>query len=295
MTDKNFSRPGAVDLSNIAGATPEAEGSSYAMNVTEAEFEWVAGESVLYPVIMIFHSPRDTAGSGVVNVLTKLANEAAGKWLLAKVDVDKYPQIAQAMRIQAVPTVVALLGGQAMPLFQGTRDEKDIAALMKQVEQAAVASGITGRAKPAAGQQTDDEPQTDPRFKAADEALAKGDYEAALKEFDKLIEANPRDAEAKAGKAQTGLLARTADVDPECIEKADADPQDIGLAFVAADVELATGQAGKAFDRLLGLIKTNYGDDREKIRVRLLELFETLPPNNEDLKKARRELSLALF
>ncbi|MGK0540469.1 tetratricopeptide repeat protein [Propionimicrobium lymphophilum] len=295
MTDKNFSRPGAVDLSNIAGATPEAEGSSYAMNVTEAEFEWVAGESVRYPVIMIFHSPRDTAGSGVVNVLTKLANEAAGKWLLAKVDVDKYPQIAQAMRIQAVPTVVALLGGQAMPLFQGTRDEKDIAALMKQVEQAAVASGITGRAKPAAGQQTDDEPQTDPRFKAADEALAKGDYEAALKEFDKLIEANPRDAEAKAGKAQTGLLARTADVDPECIEKADADPQDIGLAFVAADVELATGQAGKAFDRLLGLIKTNYGDDREKIRVRLLELFETLPPNNEDLKKARRELSLALF
>lgn len=295
MTDKNFSRPGAVDLSNIAGATPEAEGSSYAMNVTEAELEWVAGESVRYPVIMIFHSPRDTAGSGVVNVLTKLANEAAGKWLLAKVDVDKYPQIAQAMRIQAVPTVVALLGGQAMPLFQGTRDEKDIAALMKQVEQAAVASGITGRAKPAAGQQTDDEPQTDPRFKAADEALAKGDYEAALKEFDKLIEANPRDAEAKAGKAQTGLLARTADVDPECIEKADADPQDIGLAFVAADVELATGQAGKAFDRLLGLIKTNYGDDREKIRVRLLELFETLPPNNEDLKKARRELSLALF
>ncbi|ETJ97996.1 tetratricopeptide repeat protein [Propionimicrobium sp. BV2F7] len=295
MTDKNFSRPGAVDLSNIAGATPEAEGSSYAMNVTEAEFEWAAGESVRYPVIMIFHSPRDTAGSGVVNVLTKLANEAAGKWLLAKVDVDKYPQIAQAMRIQAVPTVVALLGGQAMPLFQGTRDEKDIAALMKQVEQAAVASGITGRAKPAAGQQTDDEPQTDPRFKAADEALAKGDYEAALKEFDKLIEANPRDAEAKAGKAQTGLLARTADVDPECIEKADADPQDIGLAFVAADVELATGQAGKAFDRLLGLIKTNYGDDREKIRVRLLELFETLPPNNEDLKKARRELSLALF
>lgn len=295
MTDKNFLRPGAVDLSNIAGATPEAEGSSYAMNVTEAEFEWVAGESVRYPVIMIFHSPRDTAGSGVVNVLTKLANEAAGKWLLAKVDVDKYPQIAQAMRIQAVPTVVALLGGQAMPLFQGTRDEKDIAALMKQVEQAAVASGITGRAKPAAGQQTDDEPQTDPRFKAADEALAKGDYEAALKEFDKLIEANPRDAEAKAGKAQTGLLARTADVDPECIEKADADPQDIGSAFVAADVELATGQAGKAFDRLLGLIKTNYGDDREKIRVRLLELFETLPPNNEDLKKARRELSLALF
>lgn len=295
MTDKNFSRPGAVDLSNIAGATPEAEGSSYAMNVTEAEFEWAAGESVRYPVIMIFHSPRDTAGSGVVNVLTKLANEAAGKWLLAKVDVDKYPQIAQAMRIQAVPTVVALLGGQAMPLFQGTRDEKDIAALMKQVEQAAVASGITGRAKPAAGQQTDDEPQTDPRFKAADEALAKGDYEAALKEFDKLIEANPRDAEAKAGKAQTGLLARTADVDPECIEKADADPQDIGSAFVAADVELATGQAGKAFDRLLGLIKTNYGDDREKIRVRLLELFETLPPNNEDLKKARRELSLALF
>ncbi|EPD32773.1 tetratricopeptide repeat protein [Propionimicrobium lymphophilum] len=295
MTDKNFSRPGAVDLSNIAGATPETEGSSYVMNVTEAEFEWVAGESVRYPVIMIFHSPRDAAGSGVVNVLTKLANEAAGRWLLAKVDVDKYPQIAQAMRIQAVPTVVALLGGQAMPLFQGTRDEKDIAALMKQVEQAAVASGITGRAKPVAGEQTDDEPQTDPRFKAADEALAKGDYEAALKEFEKLIEANPRDAEAKAGKAQTGLLARTADVDPECIEKADANPQDIGLAFVAADVELVTGQAGKAFDRLLSLIKTNYGDDREKIRVRLLELFETLPPNNEDLKKARRELSLALF
>ena len=295
MTDKNFSRPGAVDLSNVS-SEPAPNGASYAMELTEAEFEWAAGESVKYPVIMVLYSPRDNGGAGVVDTLTRLANQAGGKWLLAKVDVDAHPQIAQALRVQAVPTVIALLGGQAMPLFQGTRDESDISALMQQVEQAAVASGIAGRAKPvASGPAENEEPKTDPRFEAADAALAKGDYDAALKEFDKLLEANPKDAEARAGRAQTGLLARTADVDPESITKADANPKDIDLAFVAADVELAAGRVKEAFDRLLALVRTNFGDDREKIRQRLVELFETLPPNNEDLKKARRELSLALF
>lgn len=295
MTDKNFSRPGAVDLSNVS-SEPAPNGASYAMELTEAEFEWAVGESVRYPVIMVLYSPRDNGGAGVVDTLTRLANQAGGKWLLAKVDVDAHPQIAQALRVQAVPTVIALLGGQAMPLFQGTRDESDISAVMQQVEQAAVASGIAGRAKPvASGPAESEEPKTDPRFEAADAALAKGDYDAALKEFDKLLEANPKDAEARAGRAQTGLLARTADVDPECITKADANPKDIDLAFVAADVELAAGRVKEAFDRLLALVRTNFGDDREKIRQRLVELFETLPPNNEDLKKARRELSLALF
>ena len=80
-----------------------------------------------------------------------------------------------------------------------------------------MANGLVGRAEPVGGAPTEDdaeaEPEPDPRFAAADEALARGDFAAARDEFDKLLPANPADAEAQAGKAQAGLFARAAALD----------------------------------------------------------------------------------
>ncbi len=295
----NFSRHGAVDLSKLtANAEAANPTATYVMDLSEQDFEATVAKSMRYPVVLVLHSGRDTPGKAVVETLTELANAAGGKWLLAKIDIDEQPRIGQALGVQAVPTVIALLAGQAAPLFQGTRDKAEISALMSQIEQVAVANGLTGRAEPVTNlsSETEDSPQSvDPRFIPADEAMEKGDFAAAVAEFDKLLAENPADSQAKAGRAQAALLDRTANVAKDCLAKADAQPEDIDLALVAADVEVVTGQAGKAFDRLLALIRTNFGENREKLRLRLLELFETLPNNDPQVKRARRELSLALF
>ena len=140
------------------------------------------------------------------------------------------------------------------------------------------------------------EPVADPRFAAADEALERGDFAAAEAEFDKLLAANPQDAEAQAGKAQAGLLARATALDPQAVfAKAAAPDASVDDQLSAADVELATGDADAAFARLIDQVKQRTGDERDRVRVRLLELFETLGNADERVLKARRALMTALF
>ena len=107
--------------------------------------------------------------------------------------------------------------------------------------------------------------------------MQRGDFAAARDEFDKLLQANPNDAEAQAGKAQAGLFARAALLDPQSTVAAADDSDDMDSQLAAADVEMITGQADAAFTRLIGLIKRLSGEERDRgPRVRLLELFETL-------------------
>ena len=205
----------------------------------------------------------------------------------------------QALALQAVPTVIAVIGGQIAPLFQGVLSKEQANAYIEQLLKAAVANGIVGRAEPVGSTATEadppDEPVSDPRFAAADEALEKGDFSAALAEFDKLLQANPNDAEAKAGRAQVGLLARASAVDPQEVLTRAATSDALDDQLAAADVEMVTGQVDAAFDRLLQQIRQTSGEDRNTARVRLLELFETLGNADERVLRARRELMAALF
>ena len=145
MTDATFSRPGAVDLSSLAQAAPAAAAGGFVIDLTEATFQEVAGSSMQYPVILAFHSAHDPQGAAVGETLASLVNAAGGRFLLARVDVDAEPRLAQGLGVQGVPTVVALIGGQMAPLFQGTRAADEIAALLDQVAQLAVANGIPAR------------------------------------------------------------------------------------------------------------------------------------------------------
>lgn len=299
--DQRFSRPGAVDLSGLAAEPQPAPtapvGGSYVVEVSEASFESVAQQSMRYPVVMLLTSGRDAASANVQRDLAELINSAQGRLLLAVADVDHHPRIAQALGVAAVPTAIALIAGQVAPLFQGTRDRADIQAILNQVIQAAVSNGLTGRAAPqaSAASATVDEPAADPRFAAADEALQAGDFARAIAEFDQLLKANPRDAEAQAGRAQAALLLRTAEIDDQAIAKADADPDDVEAQLTAADSELITGNPDAAFARLVDLVRRTSGPDRELVRVRIVELFETMDPGDPAVKKGRRALSMALF
>jgi putative thioredoxin len=312
MTSASFNRPGAIDLSMLktkaqapAGAPRSGGGVSYLVDVTEANFEQVMQGSMQHLIVAEFTSPRVANGEVLSATLEELATEAAGKFLLARINVDTSPQIVQALGIQAVPMVVGVVGGQLAPLFQGVQPKEQIKAFLDQLFQAAVANGIVGTAQPVGGAPGDDEPdepaedaepERDPRFAAADDALDVGDYAAARDEFDRLVDANPKDAEAVAGRASAGLLARTADADPAAVlAAAQAAPTDVAAQLAAADTEMMNGTPDLAFTRLVGLVRATTADERTAVRLRLLELFETLDPADPHVLKGRRDLMSALF
>ena len=303
MTDANFSRPGAVDLSTLSQATPEpGAGGGYVTSLTEAEFQAVAGLSVQHPVIIEFFSPRDPSGADLSSALAELVNAAGGRFLLGRVDVDTEPRLAQAFGVQAVPTVIALIGGQMAPLFQGTKSREEISVLLDQVAQLAVANGMTGRAQPVAGGPVPaadgaaPEAQANPRFAKADAALEAGDFERAVKEFDVLLAETPNDVEVLAGRAQSALLARSLSFEPEqIVTRANADDADVSAALDAADLEVINGDYEGAFNRLLEVGAKVDADDREQVRLRLLELFEIVGRTDPLVLKARRRLATILF
>lgn len=309
MTSASFSRPGAVDLSALkqkaqqqaaapSSATPG--GGSYVVQVTEQNFEAeTIRKSVKHPVVVELYSPRVATGQQLSDDLIEIANASGGKFLLARLNVDGAPGIVQALGLQAVPTVIALINGQVAPLFQGVLPKDQAQAAIDQLLKAAVANGIVGRADPVGApmdaEDPEAEPAPDPRFAAADEALARGDFTAAEAEFDRLLAANPGDSEAQAGKAQAALFARATRFDPQVVLAAARADDSVGVQLDAADVELVSGQAEAAFDRLIGLVKTRAGDERNQVRLRLLELFETVGNADPRVLKARRDLMTALF
>ncbi|GAA3554693.1 tetratricopeptide repeat protein [Microlunatus spumicola] len=318
MSTSSFSRPGAIDLSQLAArakagppagapgapapAAP-AGGASYVLESTEQTFENDAiRPSTQHPVVVELYSPRVATGQQLSDALAAVANASEGRFLLVRLDVDAAPGIVQALQLQAVPTVLAIISGQAVPLFQGVLPRDQVQQAVDQVLKTAIANGMVGRAQPVApgtgpagaGPDDADEAQPDPRFAAADEALAAGDFARARDEFDLLLKANPNDAEAALGRAQAGLFARASVLDPQDTLTRAADVKDAAAQLDAADLELVSGQVDEAFERLLGVVRRG-GPDRETARVRLLELFETVGPTDPRVLAARRGLMAALF
>ena len=288
----------AIDLSGIAAAAkapPVPPGASFVMDVDEQNFESVMQLSMRHPVVVELHSQRANA-QALSDALIELANAAAGGYLLARVDVDTAPGIAQAFGVQAVPTVIGVVAGQLAPLFQGTKPKEEVEVVIAQLLQLASTNGLVGRAEPVAGGAGESD-QADPRFTEADAALERGDFAAAVDEYDKILAQTPNDPEAKAGRAQVALLARSAaGGDPSgVLAKAAAEPASVPAQLAAADLEILSGRSDVAFERLIGVIRLSSGADRESVRVRLLELFEVVGGSDPAVLKARRDLMSALF
>lgn len=296
---------GAVDLSTMARPAPPpgtpgglpAPGA-WVRDVDPTSFAEVVQASTSHPVIVVLWASRSQASRTVVDDLGALADEDAGRWLLARVDAEANPQIAQAFAVQSVPVAVALLGGRPLPLFEGRPDRAQMRGVVDQVLAAASANGITGTV--AASEQpaeTPEEPPLPPLHQAAYDAIERDDLDAARAAYDQALAENPRDHQARAGLAQVGLLARTKEVtDPSAARQAAADaPSDVTAQLVVADLDVAGGHVDDAFARLLDLLRGTVGDDREQVRVRLLELFEVVGGDDPRVAVARRALASALY
>jgi len=282
---------GAVDLSALKQRTaPAGEAGASTPNgveITEANLEAeVLVRSSQMPVVVLLWSPRSEASGQLGDVLAQLAAADGGKWSLATVNVDAVPRVAQMFGVQAVPTVVALAAGQPISSFQGVQPPEQLRRW--------VDSLLNATARKLGGDGEEPE-QVDPALAQAREHLDAGDFDAALATYQALLDADPNHAEAKGAVRQIGFLRRATSRAPGAIVAADAAPDDIEVAFAAADVDILQQNVAAAFDRLIALIKRTAGDERTKVRTRLIELFDLFDPADPEVIAGRRKLANALY
>jgi putative thioredoxin len=285
---------GADDGEDAAGPA-----SAFVFEVTEETFNNdVALRSKTTPVIVDLWAEWCGPCKQLSPVLERLAIEAAGEWVLAKIDVDANPRLAQAFQAQSIPMVAAIIGGQMVDAFAGVMPEAQIKQWLAQVLSVAEQLGV----QPAGGAPGDGAEQDGalddlpPSLSAARDAMESGDLDAAARALEKALADAPADGLAKSWLAQVNLMRRVSSYDPVTVTReAAAHPEDVDAQLRAADFEMASGDAEKAFERVLAVVKRTSGAERNTARLHLLDLFEVLSPDDERLKKARSQLTLLLF
>src|SRR2546423_8668959 len=158
MQPRDFSLYGAVDLGARQAAAQRRQqtaqspsqpgaaapaGNGLVIDVTEETFNTdVVERSRTTPVIMDLWAEWCGPCKQLSPVLEKLAGEAGGQWILAKVDVDANPQLSAALQVQSIPMVVAVLGGQLVDGFLGAMPEAQVKQWIGQVLAAAEKMGM---------------------------------------------------------------------------------------------------------------------------------------------------------
>jgi thioredoxin len=314
---RDFSLYGAIDLgarqaaaqrreqaarNAVTGAPSDGETSAFVIEVTEETFNTeVALRSRSTPVIVDLWADWCGPCKQLSPVLEKLANEAAGAWVLAKIDVDANPRLAQAFQAQSIPMVVAIIGGQMVDAFLGAMPESQIRQWLTQVlavsEQLGVQpAGAAGATDAAAGEFGPEAEAMPPAYAEAQAAMERGDMDAAASVLEKALAETPSDPVAKSWLAQVNLIRRVGSYDEAGARRgAAASPGDADAQIKVADIEMAAGRTEEAFDRLLGVIGRTSGDERDKARRHLIDLFEIFPPGDPQVSKARSRLTSLLF
>lgn len=301
---------GAVDLSQVVEQPGSNNGNdgqpagqmidmpSVVFDLTDQTFETAMQLSQAVPVVVDLWAewcgPCKTLGP----VLDKVTREFQGRLVLAKVDVDANPGLAQAFNAQSIPTIVAIVAGQAVPLFQGAIPEAQVRERFQQLLALAQQQGLTGRvnAPDLDGGAQDAEQKVNPAHEAALQAIERGDYPAAIAEYERVLAQAPRDDEAKAALAQVKLLDRLSGASAEDIRsKAASEPRNLEAQFAVADLDVSGGHVEDAFLRLLDLFADSDDDVRDTIRERLLELFEVVGVADPRVTAARGRLASLLF
>ena len=327
MQPQQFSLHGAVDLGarqtaaqrrqQQAERSGDEDAALAVFETTDETFTTdVVERSRSVPVILDLWAEWCGPCKQLSPVLEKLATEADGQWVLAKVDVDANPQLSAALRVQSIPMVVAVVGGQMVDGFLGALPEAQVREWLGQVLAAAEQLGV--RPGGPQGGQVDDEagepagqpvaapgqagpggpgePPPHPGYEAAQQAMQRGDLDGAAAAFQDTLASTPDDPVAKLGLAQVELIRRVNSYDQAQVRRDAAEhPDDVAAQSRVADIDLATGQVDEAFDRMLGTIRRTTGDERDRARRHLISLFEIFPPRDPRVAKARGTLSSLLF
>ncbi len=277
------------------------------MEVTEANFQELVDLSAQVPVVIALWADYSPGSGQLVDELSRIVDSYEGRMVLGAADVEAFPQLAQAFQVQAVPTAVAVVKGQPVPLFQGGAEEEQIRTLLDELLKVAAANGVTGRigaAGPgeagvgAAGAEAE-APPLPPLHQKAFDAIEAGDYATAAAAYRQALLEMPADADAKAGLAQVELMGRlqplsAAETDGLRRQAAD-EPDNLDAQLAVADLDVAGGHIEDGLGRIVSFIGRNFGPERETARVRLLELFDVVGASDERVAKARQNLARVLF
>ena len=325
MQPRNMSMSGVVDLAAVkaaqeakvkaeqARAETARQGGGGAVSpadlvidVDEAGFESeVLQRSTEVPVVIDFWAEWCEPCKQLSPLLERLALDYNGRFVLAKIDVDANQMLMQQFGVQGIPAVFAVVAGQALPLFQGAAAEPQIRQTLDQLIQVAEQRfGLTGLVvDPDA--EAGDRPEAvaevpagpyDALLEAAVQALDAGDFGGAVQAYKNVLSDDPGNSEAKLGLAQAELLHRVSTLDPQQVRTEAAEkPGDVPAQIAAADLDLVGGHVEDAFSRLIDTVRRTVGDDRDAVRLRLLELFEVVGADDPRVTAARRALARALF
>ncbi|MFJ6901737.1 tetratricopeptide repeat protein [Streptomyces hokutonensis] len=325
MQPRNMSMSGVVDLAAVkaaqeakakaeqARAESARQGGGGAVSpadlvidVDEAGFESeVLQRSTEVPVVIDFWAEWCEPCKQLSPILERLALDYNGRFVLARIDVDANQMLMQQFGVQGIPAVFAVVAGQALPLFQGAAAEPQVRQTLDQLIQVAEQRfGLTGLdvdpdavpgERPEAAAEMPAGPY-DGLLEAAVHALDAGDFGGAVQAYKNVLSDDPANSEAKLGLAQAELLQRVSTLDPQQVRtEAAGKPDDVPAQIAAADLDLVGGHVEDAFGRLIDTVRRTVGDDRDTVRVRLLELFEVVGADDPRVTAARRALARALF
>jgi putative thioredoxin len=239
-------------------------------------------------VVLLAWSTRSAQSKEILETLGKLMSADKDAWILGTVDVDSQPQVAQALQIKSVPVAIAIVAEQLLPLFESVPPADQVRLVINKLLELAAQKGVGS----APNGPTEIPMEADEE--AAYAAMEKGDYKAAKNSYEAWLKRKPNEAVAVVGLAQVNLMLRIDGLDPVLTLK-NAKEDDLNSQLMCADIQVASGDFGGAFDRLLAVIKLKKDGEADKAKAHLIALFNLVDPTDPRLIKARGELASVLF
>jgi putative thioredoxin len=297
------------------GQTAARNGAAPIKDVTTASFETdVIAASMEAPVIVDFWAPWCGPCKQLAPALEKAVAATRGKVKLAKINIDENPDLAQALRIQSIPTVYAFFQGRPIDAFQGALPDSQVKQFVEKLAaQGGADDGIAGALEQGAQllEAGDTEqaialysailgeaPETPAAFLGLVRALlAENNLDEAKNVLTQVPKAIAGHADIAAAKAAIDLAEQASHAGPigPLLEAVARDPADHRARIDLATALYAAGKQAEAIDHLLDSIKRDRAWNEEEARKQLVKYFEAQGPKDPVTVTGRRRLSSILF